>query len=345
MIWLTWRQFRGSAAVVLGALAAMALALAVTGPQLVQLFESSGRDFLDQLERDALKRTVFVVGTALAYVVPGVIGAFWGAPMIARELEAGTHRLVWSQSITRTRWLGTKLGVGAAGAALAGSVGLLLTWWSRPIDDAVDLGYAEDGILAVPRIWPDLFGTRGVVPIAMAVLALVIGVAAGLLIRRTVAAMAATFVVVVAVQVLMPSLVQERLAAPETLTTTISNENLRGLFLTGAPGDPDPKVGGIEVAVDHPGAWVTVNHTVDSDGQVVEFLPSYAQDCADHPGADPVVVEACFERLAADGYRQRVEYHPASQFWTLQWREAGLLLVLAGLLSGFCFWRIRRDLT
>ena len=34
-----------------------------------------------------------------------MIGAFWGAPMVARELETGTHRLVWNQSVTRTRWL------------------------------------------------------------------------------------------------------------------------------------------------------------------------------------------------------------------------------------------------
>ena len=44
-------------------------------------------------------------------LAPAVIGAFWGAPLVARELEAGTHRLVWNQSVTRTRWLATKLGV------------------------------------------------------------------------------------------------------------------------------------------------------------------------------------------------------------------------------------------
>ena len=50
---------------------------------------------------------------------------FWGAPLIARELEAGTHRLAWNQSVTRTRWLAIKLAiVGAATAAVAG----LLSW-------------------------------------------------------------------------------------------------------------------------------------------------------------------------------------------------------------------------
>jgi uncharacterized membrane protein len=38
-------------------------------------------------------------------VVPGLVGVFWGAPLIAPELAAGTYRLAWTQSVTRTRWL------------------------------------------------------------------------------------------------------------------------------------------------------------------------------------------------------------------------------------------------
>ena len=345
MIWLTWRQFRGSAALVLGALTAAAVALAVTGPQLADLLDVSGQSFFDQMQTDKVKNAVFVVATALAYGVPAIVGAFWGAPMVAREIEAGTHRLVWNQSITRTRWLASKLGVASACAALAGSIGLALTWWSGPIDEAIGLGFADDDLLGTPRLWPELFGSRGVVPIAMAVLALAIGVTAGLLIRRTVAAMAVTFVAVAAVQILMPTVVQSRLAAPETFTVTISSENIQGLWMSGEPGSADPKVEGIEVGVDKPGAWVTVNRTVDAQGDPMEFLPAYAQDCVDAPGSDPAVVEACFARLADEGYRQQIAYHPASQFWELQWREAGVLLALAAGLTGFCFWRIRRDLS
>ena len=209
MIWLTWRQFRGSAVVVLGALTAAVVALAVTGPQLADLLQVSGPDFFDQLNRDEFKKVVYVVGTALAYAVPAIIGAFWGAPMIAREIEAGTHRLVWNQSITRSRWLSSKLAIAGVCAAVAGSIGLIVTRWSAPIDEAVGLGISDDGPFAAPRLWPELFGSRGIVPIGMAVLALAIGVTAGLLIRRTVAAMAVTFVAVAAVQILMPTLVQD----------------------------------------------------------------------------------------------------------------------------------------
>ena len=56
-------------------------------------------------------------------------------------------------------------------------------------------------------------------------------------------------------------------------------------------------------------------------------------------------LEACFTRLAAEGYRQRLVYQPADRFWPLQWAEAGLFLVLSGGLAGFSFWWVRRRLS
>jgi ABC-type transport system involved in multi-copper enzyme maturation permease subunit len=35
--------------------------------------------------------------------IPALLGMFWGAPLIARELESGTYRLAWTQSVTRRR--------------------------------------------------------------------------------------------------------------------------------------------------------------------------------------------------------------------------------------------------
>jgi hypothetical protein len=344
MIWLTWRQFRGSAVVVLGAIALAAVALAITGPQLADLARVSGADLFTRLSLEDSKKVVFFVGTALAYAVPAIVGVFWGAPMVARELEAGTHRLVWNQSITRSRWLVSKLGVAAVGAVLAGCIGLVMTWWSGPLDDAVHKGYTDNSPFSEPRLWPDLFGSRGVVPIGMAVLALAIGVTAGLVVRRTVAAMALTLATVIAVQIVMPVLFQSHLMTPESLTTTITSENIRGFLMSGDEGAPDPQIQ-VEVAVGHPGAWTTANRTLGPDGGSVKYLPAWATACAPDPRADSATVDACFKKLADEGYRQLVEYQPASRFWALQWRETGLLLVLAAGLTGFCFWRIRRDFT
>jgi hypothetical protein len=169
-------------------------------------------------------------------------------------------------------------------------------------------------------------------------------VTAGLLVRRTIAAMAVTLVCVVAVQVVLPILVQPHLLPPERLTTTITQERLTEF--TGRPGEGPGEmiVERIGVSIDSPGAWITSNRTVDGSGRVVETFPSWVGGCASPPGRPDTETQACFDRLAAEGYRQHVEYLPASRFWPLQLVETGLLLALALLLSGFCFWRIRRDL-
>ena len=59
---------------------------------------------------------------------------FWVAPLIARELETGTYRLVWTQSVSRLRWISTKLALVLGATApppLARS--LLAVWAFQPL--------------------------------------------------------------------------------------------------------------------------------------------------------------------------------------------------------------------
>ena len=99
------------------------------------------------------------------------------------------------------------------------------------------------------------------------------------------------------------------------------------------------------MASDQPGAWVTENRTLDPDGDHVKYLPAWAEACAPAPQADPVIVEACFtgSPTRATGSRSSTTRPPTSG--RCSGVETGLLLGLAALLTGFCFWRIRRDLT
>ena len=127
MIWLTWRQFRGGAVMMAAALAVLAVILGFTGPGLADDYstgiaactaQSGGcSDFVDRFVND--NQVPLLAVTAVVLVLPALIGVFWGAPLIARELEAGTHRLVWNQSITRTRWLAVKLGLTGLAAMTA----------------------------------------------------------------------------------------------------------------------------------------------------------------------------------------------------------------------------------
>jgi hypothetical protein len=348
MIWLTWRQFRMPALVIFAVVGALGIVLAVTGPHLADLYNADKVNFLDQIGVDGINKLLYLAGLALAYAAPPVIGAFWGAPLIARELEAGTHRLVWNQSITRHRWLATKLGLtGLASIAVTGLLSLAVSWWSSSIDRAVADG-TQSGVFNLPRIVPAIFGARGVVPIGYAAFAFALGVAVGLVVRRSVVAIAVTLAAVVAVQIVMPLAVRSHLVAPVQTDITITATNIRGIG-----GDPATgRIDRIDVKAGGPGDWMLSNHTINAAGQVAGVLPSWVTQCLPGPGvaktspeSSPQSVKACFARLADEGYRQRVTSQPASHFWALQWRETGIFLALALLLTGFCFWRIRRDLS
>jgi hypothetical protein len=230
MIWLTWRQFRAAAAMLFTALAAL---LALTGPGLADDYATGiaacttqpggCSDFVPQFFGD--HKGPFLAVSFVVLLLPALIGLFWGAPLLTRELEAGTHRLVWNQSVTRTRWLAVKLTlVGLAAMTAAGLGSLAVTWWASPIDQAAHT-------FNFPKMSPLLFDTRGIVPIAYAAFALALGVTVGLLVRRTLAAMAIALAIFVAVQVAMPLLVRPHLAPPTRSTIQITESNAQDFEL------------------------------------------------------------------------------------------------------------------
>lgn len=355
MIWLTWRQARTQMLVIFGVAVALAIALAATGAHIANAADSDPQQFLTRFNAGGLERNLYLLGLVL-YAVPAAIGAFWGAPLIAREIETNTHRLVWGQSISRRRWLTIKLGLTAlAAAAAAGLISLAVTWWASPIDKAVGAGNGT-GVFNAARLDPIVFGARGIVPVAYTLFALALGVVVGLLVRRSVPAMAITLAGVVVLQILMPNLVREHLVEPTTVTASITQDNLQGMLISGPPDNAGKvteiersdieAVDSIRIEATKPGDWELSNETLTPSGKVADTLPGWVADCGGPPGDDRLVAErtACFDRLAADGYQQRVVYHPVTAFWAMQWREAGLLVAGALLLSGFAFWRIRRDL-
>ncbi|WP_211282826.1 ABC transporter permease subunit [Amycolatopsis keratiniphila] len=212
MIWLTWRQFRLPAAAVFGALAALALVLAVTGPAISGEYATgiatcagdtaACDDFSERFLDD--HQNTFLAVTALVLLLPALIGLFWGAPLFTRELEAGTHRLIWNQSVTRTRWLAVKLGITGVAAMLAGGVGsLAVTWWATTFEQAA--------VKDFPRLSAMVFDARGVVPIAYSAFAFALGVTIGMLVRRSLPAMALTLAAFAVVQVAVPIVVRPHL--------------------------------------------------------------------------------------------------------------------------------------
>ncbi|MFF0345927.1 ABC transporter permease [Kribbella sp. NPDC004875] len=350
MIWLTWRQFRVQFLVVATVVVAAAVFLAVTGPGLADSYHRLTTTFIDSLAYERLNPLLYRIGQLLLYAVPPVIGAFWGAPLIARELETGTHRLAWSQSISRRRWLAVKVGVtGLAAMAITGLLSFAVTWWSAPIDNALNAG--QDSNTYLPRMFPSTFSARGLVPIGYAAFAFALGVAIGLAVRRTLVALAITLAAVILIQILTPSLIRPHLLAPVDRYIAATADNIRGFGISGAGANQQVKE--IEVATGAIAAWKVSDTTVDKSGKELSTLPDWTMACA--PGPPPAGPKqqvrttpaevACFQRLADEGYRQHVRYFTAGTFWDLQWREFGLFVLLALGLTGFSFWRIRRDLS
>jgi hypothetical protein len=325
MTWLSWRQFRVQAVSVYAALAAIGVVLAITGPDLVGRTNFTNMDFL-------FGGTVIVV-----YLLPVVVGVFWGVPMVTREMETGTHNLAWNQTITRGRWLATKLGLGVLAATLAaGLLSLAVSWWASPIDA---LASQDEHNSLMARISPVVFGARGIAPIGYAAFAFILGAAAGIVFRRTVAAMAVTLVLFVAVMVAVPLLVRPYMMPAVQETVPITSSNVRSI-------NGNPAVGAESLEVDRPvGAWVLTNETVDPAGNAVRPLPDIVQNCMPRPGAGPPPARGnladCMAQLTPAGYRQHLAYQPGDHFWPLQWIETAMFLALSALLAWFCFRRLR----
>jgi ABC-type transport system involved in multi-copper enzyme maturation permease subunit len=328
MTWLTWRQFRLPVLSVYAALVAIGVVLLITGPELVGETNFSDQEFL------------YSGSLLVLYALPAIIGVFWGVPLVSRELETGTHNLVWNQTVTRKRWLTTKMAMGVLAAMVAaGLLSLGVGWWASPIDA---LAVSDDGQFE-SRMSPVVFAARGIVPIGYAAFAFVLGIAVGILLRRTVAAMAVTLVVFAAVQVAVPLVVRPYILPPTEQTVAITEESIRGIQ---GQADGDSVVPE-SITVSHPdGAWVLTDETIDPDGNVASPLPDAVSDCMGPPPGEGAPRElgdlhACFAQLGDLGYHQRLVYQPGDRFWALQWVELGFFLALSALLTWFCFRRIR----
>lgn len=348
MTWLTWRQFRPQAITAAACLAVLAAVFGYTGRHLAHLYAVTGvpgchadctkliAKFYNTAGADPVYAPLFFTGVALLVIVPAVIGAFWGAPLVSRELETGTFKLAWNQDVTRTRWMITKLAlVGLAVALTAGLLSLLFSWWARPVDEA---GGFPTGATQLSRLTPQMFIDRGVAPVGWAVFGFALGVTLGLFIRRAIPAMAVTIVVVAIVQIFWPGYVRAHLVAHSRASAVVTVKVVGNDMFPGREGQMTVSVNQTGSPLQLRGAWVVSNITVTRSGQ--QFILPQVAVCANGLGQP-----ACDNFIAGRHLTQEVRYVPASKFWPLQWTETAILLALALALGGLCTWRVRRLLT
>jgi hypothetical protein len=358
VIAFSWRQFRTQALIGAAGLVVLGVILLVTGPNLVHVYDAavaqcraSGGTSLTcnnpVLSTDSKLQTLAL---ALVLIVPVGIGMFWGAPLIARELETGTFRLAWTQSVSRLRWLLVKLGlVGLAAAAAAGLLSLMVTWWFSPIDK-----------VNANRFGAAAFGLHGFVPAGYALFAFALGATTGLLFRRTLPAMATTVVGFVVARFAVAYWVRPHFMTPVTKALGINQSG--GFGFTENPGNPGSSLQFSLGPPNIPNALIVSNSVVNNAGQ----SPSAAflqKACPNLPGVNgaPAGVRGGQVRAAVPGngqqafqqcististkYHQVVTYQPANRFWAFQTYETLLFVVLAALFAGVSVWWVRHRLS
>jgi ABC-type transport system involved in multi-copper enzyme maturation permease subunit len=332
MAWVTWRQHRIAMASAAGLLGALAVILWRVGLGLHHAYAAAAAchpatsPLCDQLQTRFNGMDSLLANGYILQAVPALIGAFAGAPVLARELETGTFRYAWTQGFGRWRWALAKLvplAVLVTGAA--GALTVLVNWYYEP--------YLGTGSLFLPETSPlaNLFAVRGITFAAWTLAAFAIGALAGMLIRKVVPAMAVTLAACAALAFGAGLYVRQHY-----LTPLIA----RNLF--------NPPASAWIVR-----QWWTKGGTPVSQSTMNQalsrmFYRAFPVVHASAPkGSDGKEQKALtnldiLHYLARHDFTQWTVYQPASRFWPFQWIEGGWLLVLSVLLLVATVWLVHR---
>jgi hypothetical protein len=323
MAWVTWRQHRIALAGVAALLGAVAVWLWIVGLHLHHAYAAaiacrpaSSTACADLVSRFNDMYPALAIGTALQ-AVPALIGAFVGAPVLARELETGTFRYAWTQGFGRWRWTLAKLvGLAVIVTAAAGAVTVLFFWYFRPY---FATGNQALSLTEMSPLHFILFDLRGVAFAAWTLAAFAISVLAGMLIRRVVPAMVAALAAYTGLAFVTVNFLRQHYLTP--LVT--SNVNVPGSALIVSQW------------------WTKGGNYVFGGRPPIDLLQQFCPDPALGPFGKPSpgTLAQC---LSQHGYTQWTRYQPASRFWPFQWIEGGWLLALSILLIAATVWLVRR---
>ena len=214
-------------------------------------------------------------------IVPGLIGVLVGAPLIARELEYGTWRLAWSQTVPRARWLAVKLALVTGGLIVLGAaMTAVITWYRAPMDRLTG------------HLLHNIYDFEGLVLTAYILCAFGFAVLAGLLLRRSIPAMIAAFIPWLAIRLVVEFVLRPHFLTPLTLRQSCATARL-----------------------------LRHRHRLRAAGH----RPHRGLDAGPSPANRP-------DHL----------YQPADRFWTFQFIEAGIFVLLTAAALGATIWLLHR---
>jgi hypothetical protein len=313
MGWVTWRQHRATLISVPAVIAVAAAFLIVFGLQVHHAYGTLVNCPLNQGAQSVacsaafrnFNNTDWPLANACSILMglaPVLIGAFAGAPLLARELETGTYRYAWTQGLGRERQVIAKLVLlGLTLAVLAAALGQLFAWFFQPFLYTEQMNnLSTEGV----------FDTQGLAFPAFTLVSFAIGAFLGMLFRRIIPALAATLGVYLVVR-----LGAWALRGQYPLSVVTSDGKLINSFGTPArPGFP----------------WVLDSWVTGPGGQLAS--PAMQDQVHNAPGLATV----------PPGYTEWFRWIPPSRFWPMQFIEAGWLLVLAVAIMAATVWLVRR---
>jgi hypothetical protein len=306
MTWLVWRQHRVQFCLGAALLAAFAVLIVITGIQVADQFHAAqaacaagqGCQNLGGLFMGSHVIGFLVISTLGA---PVLVGLFLGAPLLSAEFEAGTTQFAWMQSVTRRRWLTVKVGwMLLAAAVWGGVISALVTWWSGP-DNAQQLDAFK----------PGRFDLMGTVPVAYALFAMALGIAAGALLRRVLPAIAVTLAGFIAARALITLLLRPHYMSAVTVFYKVTGGYTpRGSYwqlsqgILGPNGQPVPQPNNVPYVFGIP-------------------QTSLPASCSPLTHSAGYPTPACAQALSH--FRAFLTYQPADRYWTFQGIETAML--------------------
>ncbi|WP_426562904.1 ABC transporter permease subunit [Angustibacter sp. McL0619] len=328
MIWLAWRQHRKQALFTAVALVVLAALMIPSGIAMhntysdkglakcvTKLGSGEGPAFTDQchnaLSQFSNQYNPWLSLGILFLILPLLVGLFWGAPLVAREVEHGTHRLVWTQGVSRLHWALVKFGLVGAVAVVVGVVyGLGMSWWIWPL---THIGEQS-------RFSVFFFDMAGLVPIGYTLFAVALGIFVGTVSRKVLPAMAFTLVGFALLRIVMTVLARPHYVPARALKTAFSG---------GDPGQSAATLGG----------WVLKRGIRNAAGHMV--APNASIGCP--PGVGDPGGGDCGANLGfGRGAYNWTLFQPADRYWLFQSIETGIFLAISALLLFLAVRQIRR---
>jgi ABC-type transport system involved in multi-copper enzyme maturation permease subunit len=327
MAGVTWRQHRFALAGLAVFLGGLAVCLWLAGLKTHHVYAAAVAACHPVASAACADMSTTLIGTngflsngVILQAVPVLIGAFVGAPLLARELETGTFRYAWTQGFGRWRWALAKLIMLAVVVTVStGLFGLLLSWYYQPYFAP---GNQAMGLSEMTPFFPGLFDLGRATFAAWTLAAFSIGALAGMLIRRVVPAIVATLAVYAGLAFAAGGLLRQHYLTPLVTSNLHVPESAWIL-----------------------GQWWTKGGTTLSQSTMYQVINATWQQLA------PVVNNisqkypaylSVLTYLTKHGYTQWTSYQPASRFWPFQWMEGGWLLALSVLLIATTVWLVRR---